>query len=160
MCSLVPARHILGGWEANGIVVLESGRWLTVVSGQDRSASGVNEDRADVIGDWRLPAGRSKDEKMARWFNPTAFALNAPGTFGNAGRNIIPGPGQVEITFGLFKNVSIGESHRLQFRTEVFNLFNTVNLGNPNMNRSSGNFAKIASAGAPRVIQLALKYLF
>lgn len=156
----VVLRRLLGDWEVNGIVTLESGRWLTVTSGQDRSASGVNEDRADVVGAWRLPGERSKDEKMARWFNPDAFAVNAPGTFGTAGRNIIPGPGQVEITFGVFKNIPLRESHRLQFRTEIFNLFNTVNLGNPNTNRSSGNFARITSAGAPRVFQLALKYVF
>ncbi len=153
-------RHVLGGWELSGVLVLESGRWLTVVSGQDRSGSGVNEDRADVVGEWRLAKGRGRDEKIARWFNADAFTVNAPGTFGTAGRNIIPGPGQVDLTFGLFKNIAVRESHRLQFRFEAFNLTNRVNLGNPNMNRSSGNFAKITSAGAPRVIQLALKYRF
>lgn len=153
-------RRVLGDWEVNGIITVESGQWLTVVSGQDRSGSGVNQDRADVVGDWRLPNDRTKDEKMARWFNPDAFVLNAPGTFGNAGRNIIPGPGQVDVTFGLFKNIAVTESHQLQFRAEFFNLFNTVNLGNPNMNRSSANFAKILSAGPPRVIQLALKFRF
>lgn len=153
-------RYFLGDWEMNGIITVESGQWLTVVSGQDRSGSGVNQDRADVVGDWHLRGDRSKDEKIARWFNPDAFVVNAPGTFGNAGRNIIPGPGQVDITFGLFKNIPLTERHKLQFRTEIFNLFNTVNLGNPNMNRSSANFGKITSAGAPRVIQLALRYSF
>jgi len=153
-------RSVLGHWEINGIVVLESGRWLTVVSGQDRSGTGVNEDRADVVGNWRLPEGRSRSEKIARWFNTDAFVVNAPGTFGTAGRNIIPGPGQIDLTFGLFKNIPIRESHRLQFRAEIFNLFNRVNLGNPNTNRSSGNFGRITGAGDPRVVQLALKYLF
>lgn len=153
-------RHVLGGWETNGIVTLESGQWLTVSSGQDRSASGVNGDRADVVGDWRLSGDRTKDEQLARWFQTDAFVVNAPGTFGNAGRNSITGPGQVEITFGVFKSISITESHRLQFRAEIFNLFNHVNLGNPNMNRSAGNFGKITSAGSPRVTQLALKYMF
>jgi len=153
-------RSVLGHWEINGIVVLESGRWLTVVSGQDRSGTGVNEDRADAVGNWRLPEGRSRSEKIARWFNTDAFVANAPGTFGTAGRNIIPGPGQIDLTFGLFKNIPIRESHRLQFRAEIFNLFNRVNLGNPNTNRSSGNFGRITGAGDPRVVQLALKYLF
>jgi len=153
-------RSVLGHWEINGIVVLESGRWLTVVSGQDRSGTGVNEDRADVVGNWRLPEGRSRSEKIARWFNTDAFVVNAPGTFGTAGRNVIPGPGQIDLTFGLFKNIPIRESHRLQFRAEIFNLFNRVNLGNPNTNRSSGNFGRITGAGDPRVVQLALKYLF
>ena len=153
-------RSVLGDWELNGIIVLETGRWLTVVSGQDRSGTGVNEDRADVVGDWRLPSNRSRNERIARWFNTDAFAVNAPGTFGTAGRNIIPGPGQVDVTFGLFKNFAVREGHRLQFRAELFNALNRVNLGNPNMNRSSGNFGRITSAGAPRVVQLALKYSF
>lgn len=153
-------RRVLGDWELNGILTLESGQWLTVVSGQDRSGSGVNQDRADVIGNWRLPGNRGKDEKMAQWFNTAAFVVNAPGTFGNAGRNIISGPGRLDYTFGLFKSIPIRESHRLQFRAEVFNFLNRVNLGNPNMNRSSGNFGKITSAGAPRVVQMALKYAF
>jgi hypothetical protein len=153
-------RSVLGDWELNGIIVLETGRWLTVVSGQDRSGTGVNEDRADVVGDWRLPSNRSRNERIARWFNTDAFAVNAAGTFGTAGRNIIPGPGQVDVTFGLFKNFAVREGHRLQFRAELFNALNRVNLGNPNMNRSSGNFGRITSAGAPRVVQLALKYSF
>ena len=153
-------RSALGDWEVNGIIVLETGRWLTVVSGQDRSGTGVNEDRADVVGDWRLPSNRSRNERIARWFHTDAFAVNAPGTFGTAGRNIIPGPGQVDVTLGLFKNFAFREGHRLQFRAELFNALNRVNLGNPNMNRSSGNFGRITSAGAPRVVQLALKYSF
>lgn len=86
-------KYIFGGWELSGITTIESGQWLTVVSGVDPSGSGVNQDRADVVGDWRLPEDRSKDEKIQRWFNPDAFVVNAPGTFGNAGRNIIPARG-------------------------------------------------------------------
>ncbi len=153
-------RHVLGGWSTNGIITLESGRWLSVVSGKDRSASGVNQDRADVVGDWKLSSDRPKDERIAKWFNTSAFTINQPGTFGNAGRNIVEGPGLVDVTLGLFKNFQLTERFRLQFRSEFFNLFNHVNLGNPNANVSSKNFGKITSAGAPRVVQLALKLMF
>ncbi len=153
-------RHVLGGWSTNGIIALESGQWLTITSGRDNSRSGVNQDRADIVGDWKLSGDRSKDDKIARWFNTAAFRVNAPNTFGNAGRNIVEGPGQVDITFGLFKNFNLTERYRLQFRSEFFNLFNHVNLGNPNTNVSSGNFGRITGAGAPRVIQFALKFIF
>ena len=153
-------RNVLGGWSNNGIITIESGRYLTIASGKDQSKSAVNQDRADVVGNWDLSGNRSKDEQMAEWFNTDAFAVNAPGTFGNAGRNIVRGPGNWNITFGLFKNFTLTEQLRLQFRSEFFNLFNHTNLGNPNTNRSSGNFGRITSTGAPRVIQFALKLMF
>jgi hypothetical protein len=86
--------------------------------------------------------------------------VNAPGTFGNSGRNILRGPGFASIDFGLVKNVRLLRGHSVQFRTEFFNLFNRVNLGNPVANVSAPNFGEIISAGSPRVIQLALKYAF
>ena len=64
------------------------------------------------------------------------------------------------VDFGLVKNVRLLRGHSVQFRTEFFNLFNRVNLGNPVNNVSAPNFGEIISAGSPRVIQLALRYSF
>jgi hypothetical protein len=64
------------------------------------------------------------------------------------------------VDFGLVKNARLTRRHLLQFRTEIFNLFNRVNLGNPVNSVSAPNFGQIISAGSPRVIQLALKYSF
>lgn len=153
-------RHVLGGWETNGITTLESGRWFSVVSGRDNSGSGVNGDRADLVGNPFLDTGRPRGQLVLEYFNKAAFAQNAPGTFGNSGRNILRGPGRANVDFGVIKNIAVSESNRIQFRAEVFNLFNRVNLGDPNANQSSGTFARITSAGSPRVIQLALKYFF
>jgi hypothetical protein len=153
-------RHVLGGWETNGIVTLESGAPFSVVSGRDNSQSGVNRDRADLVGDPKLDPGRSRAALIAEYFSRAAFRTNAAGTFGSAGRNILRGPGFANVDFGLIKNVPLGASRRLQFRTEVFNLFNRVNLGTPVNSVSAPNFAQIISAGSPRVIQLALKYAF
>ncbi|MBI3282019.1 MAG: hypothetical protein HYZ57_19525 [Acidobacteria bacterium] len=98
---------------------------------------------------------------MQRYFNIDAFAQNAAGTFGTVGRNIMDSPGLASVDAGLIKNIALGiEDARLQFRAEFFNLFNRVNLGNPNTNRSSAQFGRITSAGAPRVAQLALKLVF
>jgi len=153
-------RRVLGGWQTNGAVTLESGRWFSVVSGRDNSASGVNNDRADLVGDPRLDTGRSRGEQVAQYFNRAAFRTNAPGTFGNTGRNILRGPGFAGVNFGLIKNVALQEGHRLQFRAEIFNLFNRVNLDRPNANQSAAIFGEIRGAGDPRLIQLALKYMF
>jgi len=153
-------RQVLGNWETNGLVTLESGPAFTVTSGKDNSGSGINSDRADLIGDPYLTLDRPRGDVIARYFNTAAFTQNAAGTFGTAGRGILRGPGNASVDFGLIKAIRLNEQHRVQFRAEVFNLFNRVNLSNPNANQSANNFGKITGAGAPRVIQLALKYAF
>jgi outer membrane receptor protein involved in Fe transport len=153
-------RHVLGGWDTNGIVTLESGTWLNIVSGRDNSGTGVNGDRADLAGNPFLSASRPRGELIDAWFNKAAFAQNPPGTFGTAGRNILRSPGLANVDFGLAKNFRLNESMRVQFRSEFFNLFNRVNLGNPNTNASSNQFGVITGAGSPRVVQLALKFYF
>jgi outer membrane receptor protein involved in Fe transport len=155
-------RHTLGGWQMNGIVALQSGIPFSVVSGRDNSQSGVNQDRANLVGEPKLDAGRSHQELIDRYFNTAAFAQNPTGAFGTAGRNILRGPGFANVDFGLGKDVPLfWEGHRLQFRGEFFNLFNRVNFANPNNNLSSAQFGRITgTAGAPRVIQFGLKYVF
>jgi outer membrane receptor protein involved in Fe transport len=155
-------RQIFGGWQTTGIVLLRSGTPFSVVSGRDNSQSGVNLDRADLVGDPHLSGGRSRDDMMARYFDTTAFAQNAPGTFGTSPRNFLSGPGLATVDFGLFKDFrGVRGSHKVQLRTEMFNLLNRQNLGNPDANLSSPNFGRITNTvGDPRVIQLALKYLF
>jgi hypothetical protein len=150
-------RHALGGWITNGIITLESGNWINFASGRDNSGTGVNGDRADLVGNPFLSTGRSRGELIAAYFNKAAFVQNPPGTFGTVGRNIMRGPGMAGVDFGLAKNFEIRERVRLQFRSEFFNLFNRVNLGNPNTNASSNQFGVITGAGSPRVVQLALK---
>ncbi len=101
---------------------------------------------------------------LQQYFNKAAFKVNAVGTFGNAGRNILIGPGIENIDFGAIKTFSITERYKVQFRAEAFNLFNHANFANPNGNVSAGTFGTItgtnATAGAPRVLQLALKATF
>jgi len=157
--GLLP-RRLLSGWGINGVITLESGRWLTIWSGQDNSGSGVGADRADLVGDPRLPAGRPRGERIARFFNTAAFAPNPAGTFGTSGRNIVEGPGVASVDLGLRKSIAIREQRRVEFRAEFFNALNRVNLDDPNTNRGSALFGRITSAGAPRVVQLALRYVF
>jgi hypothetical protein len=155
-------RQILGGWETNGIVTLQDGLPLTVTAGQDRSLVGANRDRADLVGNPYPPTDRPRGTLINQYFNTSAFALPALGTFGTAGRNIIFGPGLAVVNFGVYKSFRLVENHSLQFRTEFFNLTNRVNLGSPNttVGGSASSFGKITAAGDPRVIQFALRYHF
>ncbi|MCX6612818.1 MAG: hypothetical protein NTW74_18450, partial [Acidobacteria bacterium] len=153
-------RHLLGGWQNNGIVSAYSGLTYSISAGIDQSLTANGADRADVAGNWQLPSDRPKGEQILRWFNQAAFVLPAEGTFGNSGRNNMRGPGSANVDWGLFKQIPIVERHTLQFRAEFFNLFNRTNLGLPNNNLQSAQFGRITSAGSPRVIQFALKYAF
>jgi hypothetical protein len=97
---------------------------------------------------------------IQRYFNTGAFALAASGTFGNAGRNILYGPGTFLMDFSAMKNFRITEGSRIQFRAEFFNLFNTPLFNNPSTSVTDSRFGQITGARDPRIIQLALKVYF
>jgi hypothetical protein len=163
---------IAGGWKLNSIMTFQSGSPFSVTSATNTEGSGGGAQRANLVGDWHV-ANPGPD----LWFNPAAFAVPATYTYGNSGRNIVVGPGTKQIDMSLFKNIPIKlrEGTRLEFRTEVFNLFNTPQFNNPN---ESGATATAASIGVPtagklnvagnpaffqrtsRQIQLALKLYF
>lgn len=108
----------LGGWQVSGITRAETGAPFSVTVPGDRAGVGGGAQRASVIGD---VAG---DKQLLRWFNTTAFALPALGTFGNAGRNLLRGPGQHNWDVSFSKRTALRENIALQFRAEFFNIFN------------------------------------
>jgi hypothetical protein len=95
-----------------------------------------------------------------QWFNTAAFAFPPRGTFGNAGRNILEGPGTENVNVSLVKNAALSERLRLQLRAEFFNLFNHPNFNLPDNFLGSPTFGRILSAQSPRHIQFGLKLLF
>lgn len=155
-------QYPFGGWELSGILQVQSGFPFTVRSGVDNSFSGQNLDTADLVGTPSLTSG-SRGAKVQKWFNTSAFALNAPGTVGDVGINTMWGPGRWTLDMGLFKNFPFGERNQrnVQFRAEIFNVFNNVNLGQPGASVISATFGRItATSTDPRVLQLGLKCLF
>ncbi|HWB99950.1 MAG TPA: carboxypeptidase regulatory-like domain-containing protein [Bryobacteraceae bacterium] len=154
------ARYVLGGWQAASIVQIQSGMPFTVRSGANNSFNGQNADTADLVGDPYLTSG-SRGEKVARWFNTAAFRTNAVGTVGNVGINTMRGPGLATVDFGMYKNIPIREQKTLQFRAELFNIFNNANFGNPNSTANNSNFGRILSTTTtPRVVEFSLKFRF
>ena len=151
------AGYLVNGWQFNAIVTLDSGLPFTVISGTDRSLSGIGNDYADLIGNPARPAGVSS---IQEYFNTAAFAAAAAGTFGTAGRNILRGPNFFDIDMSLFKDFNFTDRGRLQFRSEAFNVENRTNLQNPTATVSSGTFGRITAAYDPRVFQFALKLFF
>jgi hypothetical protein len=155
--------NLVNGWETFGIVTLQSGRPFTVAllseidnSGTGRSILGFGaNDRPNVVGSPEL-----SNPTTQQWFNTAAFAFPAPGTFGNAGRNILDGPGFQNVNMSLLKNTRFNERVNLQFRAEAFNLFNHPNFNLPDNFLGSPTFGRITSARDPRHIQFGLKLLF
>jgi hypothetical protein len=154
---------LLGGWQTFGIVTLQTGRPFTVAllpeidnSGTGRSALGFGaNDRPNLVGDPTL--GRRTPE---RWFDTAAFAFAPPGSFGNAGRNILEGPGYQNINASLVRHAALSERFRLQLRAEVFNLFNHPNFNLPDNFFGSPTFGRISSAREPRHLQFGAKLVF
>ncbi len=160
---------VAGGWRLSGIVRLLSGAPFSVVSGRDFALVGAGRNlgpqRPDVVGEWKLPGGHSRGETISRYFNTDAFTRNAgpgkEGQFGNAGRNIITGVGDVVTTLAVQKRFLLPkEGHVIEFRGEFYDLLNRPNFGNPNGNLVSPAFGRITNAGGSRVVQLALRYDF
>ena len=114
-----------------------------------------------MVADWRLPGGRSKQDRMAQWFNTAAFVQNAVGTFGQTGIDWLYGPGSWNIDMAAVKNFYIMESKRVEFRSSFYNLLNHPNLGNPNTTVLNSTFGRITSmSNSPRVIEFGLKFAF
>ena len=112
-------------------------------------------DRPNVVGNPEL-----SQQTPEQWFNTAAFAFPPAGNFGNAGRNILDGPGYQNVNASLVKNTALTETMSLQFRAEVFNLFNHPNFNLPDNFLGSPTFGRISSARDPRHIQFGLKLLF
>jgi hypothetical protein len=149
---------LFNDWQVNTIASLYSGLPFTVVSGTDRSRSGIGNDYANIAGNPARPAGVSQ---IKEYFNTAAFTQATIGTFGDVGRNTLRGPAFFDVDASLFKNFLFTERWRLQFRAEAFNIENRPNFQNPNATVSAGvTFGSITAANDPRVLQFALKLFF
>ena len=150
------AGQVLGGWQLSGVTVYESGRPLTASAPGDSGNVGIGS-RPDRICDGNLDSGTT-----GQWFDTSCFVAPQQFTFGNSGRNILLGPGFNAWDIGIMKRFRITEQHFLQFRAEMFNAFNEVNLGNPGTRINTPAFGRITSTGVndARTIQFGLKYGF
>ena len=152
---------LLGGWQTNGIVTVQSGNPLDPSTGLQLSGTQTGT-RPDVSCN---PNDFHHDP--AQWFNTACFSDNFIGRYGTAGRNIIIGAPTRSFDVALLKRFPLGKDTRyLQFRSEFFNVFNHPNFDNPNVTETSSTFGKITSAGvqdtraSSRQIQFALRLVF
>jgi hypothetical protein len=167
--------RVLGGWQVNGITTFQTGTPFTVYDSTGVSAqggapeiSGFPSDRPNLVGDplKGMCANGAHTGTPDCWFNPSAFQqldINTQiGQFGNAGRNIVTGPGVQQWDFSALKNFKFTESKNLQFRAEFFNIFNHANFGVPvnDLNSPVDVRGHIQTSQPGRLVQFALKFLF
>ncbi|HMG03128.1 MAG TPA: hypothetical protein VK596_08335, partial [Edaphobacter sp.] len=132
--------EIIGGWQAAGTLVVQSGQPFTVSMATDNSYSLAQNAQwyPNLIGNPHL-SSRGAYHGTNQWFNEAAFAVPAAGTFGNAGRNLMNGPGLSNVNFSLGKTFAVWEQVRLQIRADAKNVFNHPSFGLPTTGGNQGS---------------------
>jgi len=142
---------ILGDWTVSGIYTARSGRPFTVTQGGLEGATWL----PNLTGD---PQGQ---ETVDSWFNVAAFTRVPAGQFGNAGRNILRGPGYAAFDLSLQRRLSFSQRFAATLRWDIFNMFDRANFGNPNTDITGSTVGTISTlAGDPRVMQFAIRFHF
>jgi hypothetical protein len=164
---------IVEGWQISGIMSANSGLVYNIADGYDEVSGGSNPNYLTPRPNYVAGCNINEGANVNQWFNPNCFTLQAPGTFGNLGRNIGRGPRLTNVDLAFLKDTKLNERLNLQFRAEMFNIFNHPNYGLPSAGLGGGaqlftggggrdgSAPKISTlAGSPRQIQFALKLIF
>jgi hypothetical protein len=154
------ARPLLRNWSVSGAVTLQDGLpenpFYFII---DYANSGT-PNRPNLVAGQSAALPRSQ-RTADRFFNTDAFTAPDPFTFGNAGRDTLPGPGNNIFDLALERSFPVREGHAIRVRAESFNLFNHPNWGTAGPNPDFGPFfGKIFTSGDPRRMQFALRYDF
>jgi len=152
------AEAVLGEWRISGIAMVHSGLPVNVV--RNAQLSGLEGLRPDVVSGPNLPESQ---RTLVRYFDTSAFSTvrftgSHKADLGDAGRNLVRGPGFANLDFAVLKELRLREPFRLQLRFEFFNLTNTPHFANPDGNMSDGSFGSITQTiGNPRIVQFGVK---
>ena len=159
--------HILGGWQWSGDFTVGSGLYFTprVLGGGLDISRGVSGSlRANIVAEQPISVS---DPTTLKWFNtaafcaPSASCVNPNGSiFGDAGRNIIEGPGQVSLNMSVNKTITIKESRALELRISANNVFNTVRFTSINSVVNSFTFGEVTGTGGMRRVTMTARFRF
>jgi outer membrane receptor protein involved in Fe transport len=167
-------KALTSGWEVNSILKFQNGQPVNVLTGADNSGTAEGEDRANITGPALTGNESVQSHAYAQYLKPSSFAVPTNGTYGNLARNQVIGPGFGDVDMSLLKNIPLyKERVRAQFRVEMFNVFNRINLAQPLNNLGYGSAfgwststigvsygAPGIGSGEPYNTQLALKIIF
>lgn len=157
-----PLNAAFGGWQTSASFTANTGSPFSVLQGGTNTSNSLAGSLfPNRLSDGSLPSGQ---RTIQSWFNTGAFGSPATYTFGNAGRDILRGPGFWDLDLALMKDFRIplgfGEQPRLEFRGDFFNLLNHPNFGLPNSTTGSAAFGTITSASPARIVQVGLQFMF
>jgi hypothetical protein len=147
-------KNTLGGWELSGIVNMATGAPIPRIVVDTNSSRRGN--RADLVGDPKAGEMAIGGSNFA-WFDKTAFANPADGTYGNTPRGFMRLPGRQQWDLSLSKNFRPVERLRMQFRADMINAFNHTQFSAVDASFTSATFGQVTNARAPREVQLGLK---
>lgn len=165
-------KPLLSGWQLSSLLSFHTGQPFNVTTATDNTGTDEGVQRPNLIGNAYAGVSHAFSKTGIQWVDPAAFAQPAPGTYGNLPRNYLYGPGFADVDFSVIKNTKITERVNAQFRIELYNLFNRVNLAPPSGSQGSGGFGITADTigdynGAPGIgpgeafnVQLGLKITF
>jgi hypothetical protein len=167
--------RLVEGWQVSGIESYRTGVPISIGIGYDRAllSNNFSTVRPDVIAGCDQTANQSPQH----WYNKSCYTLPPPGIVGNLGKNTVTAPGYEAVDFSLSKDTKLVERLNVQFRAEIFNIFNHTNFGIPALNAftavgglngspagitgNASNAGQISSiVGTSRQIQFGLKFLF
>jgi hypothetical protein len=153
------AGQVLGGWQLSGVLETHTGSPFSILMPCASINAEGNNCRPNRLKGGELP---SDQQSISRWFDKTAFVIPSTQAYGNAGRNILRGPGSVNLDLSLTKSIQLGavETRRLQIRPEFFNALNRTNFGLPVHSMDSPALGVITSAASARVIQIGARLEF
>ncbi|MBV9507550.1 MAG: carboxypeptidase regulatory-like domain-containing protein [Acidobacteriia bacterium] len=159
-------RMLASNWQIAPILQIKSAQFFTIVPGTDRALTTAPAQTGNLVSpDQVYPS----NQNVSHWINTSAFALPPLGTYGSLGQNNIKGPGVVQFNMALSRTFVVREGKTIQVRAESFNLPNRLNPSIPSNSLSSSTFGQILSdisgnngldAGDPRIVQLAMKFVF
>jgi Carboxypeptidase regulatory-like domain len=160
------AKRFTAGWELSGVSTFAKGEPVQISESDDNSLLGAfnaNVDKPDYANDGSPLYVNRNPRKGLPYFNPNYYVQEPLGQVGNASRRSFSGPGIDNYDMALLKSTTITESTKLEFRAEAFNVFNHAQFKNPSgdfNNTGQGGFGYVTSAADPRIMQVALKFLF
>jgi hypothetical protein len=177
------ARAVAGGWQLGGVLVAQTGTPFSIVcnnrgfipvrdaagnivgnSGCDFNADNAGNDRPDVPAFGDSKSGLSDDDFLNGIFSASEFPIPTPGRPGTLGRNTFRGPGYFNVDLVLARVIRtpwmFGAGGSLQLRLESFNVFNNLNLNNPDNNMINATFGRSTSAQPGRIVQFSTRFSF
>jgi len=144
-----PLKWVLGDWQVNGLLLLQTGRPLNITFPATSINAPGHSNRPNLVGEGK-PEVSGAAGPGQKWFDVTRFVapptINGVGTLGNVGRNILTGPGVVNLDMSVFRKFRVREGMSLEFRAEAFNLSNTPHFAQPGTTFGSTNFGEVQTS--------------